>query len=258
MIDILKAKKAFKEYVKNYNPNDEQVALKIAHIERTAKVSKDTAEFLKLDIEDIELAELIGLLHDIGRFEQIRRYHTFVDKDSINHGAFGVHILFEEGLIRKFIDDDKYDNIIKKAILNHNTACIESGLNEKELLHAKIIRDSDKTDIYYTLTIESKSAIYGCSDMSKEKITDEIYREYMEDRVLDYKNIHTHLDTLVAHFAYVFDFYYIYGLKLIDKNNYLDKLLERFKFDDKETDERIKNIKEVAKRYLKERLEEGR
>ena len=32
LIDILKAKKAFKEYVKKYNPKDEKIKLKIEHI----------------------------------------------------------------------------------------------------------------------------------------------------------------------------------------------------------------------------------
>ena len=120
MIDIVRAKKAFKEYVKKYNPDDSKVKLKIAHIERTAEVAKKLATELMLEKEDIELAELIGLLHDIGRFEQIRIYHTFVDKISIDHGKLGAKILFEDGLIRKFIETDKYDEIIRKAIINHN------------------------------------------------------------------------------------------------------------------------------------------
>ena len=68
-IDIIKAKKAFKEYVKNYDPNDKKVKLKIAHIERVSQIAKQLAENLNLDEEDVKLAELIGLLHDIGRFE---------------------------------------------------------------------------------------------------------------------------------------------------------------------------------------------
>ena len=47
---------------------------------------------LNLEKEDIKLAELIGLLHDIGRFEQLKRFNTFVDKKSINHGEFGGEI----------------------------------------------------------------------------------------------------------------------------------------------------------------------
>ena len=126
-IDILKAKKVFKQYVEKYNPEDEKIKIKIAHIERVSQIAKKLAEQLNLDEEDIELAELIGLLHDIGRFEQARVYKTFRDKDSINHGEYGVKILFDNGLIREFIATDRFDEIIKLAILNHNRADIEKG-----------------------------------------------------------------------------------------------------------------------------------
>ena len=242
-IDIQKAKRAFKEYVKNYDPNDPQIKLKIEHIERTANVARNTAESLDLSQEDIQLAELIGLLHDIGRFEQIKMYHTFVDKKSINHGEFGVKILFEEGLIRKFIEDNKFDKIIKNAILNHNKANIDERLTEKEKLHAKIIRDSDKT-----------STIYGVEDLSNETITDEIYREFIEDKMINYKNMETEADILVAHFAYVYDFYFDYGLKILQKNDYVKKLYNRYNFSNQETMERYNNVYNCTLQYLENRL----
>lgn len=40
MIDINKAKEFYKEYISNYNPNEPRIALKIAHIYRTAEESK--------------------------------------------------------------------------------------------------------------------------------------------------------------------------------------------------------------------------
>ena len=42
-IDIQKAKEAFKEYVKNYDPEDKQVKLKIEHIERVSQLAKQMA-----------------------------------------------------------------------------------------------------------------------------------------------------------------------------------------------------------------------
>ena len=84
MIDIENAKRVFKEYVKDYNPNDGKIALKISHILRVTQKSRELAEELNLNEEDTDLAELIGLLHDIGRFEQVRIYNTFYDKDSKN------------------------------------------------------------------------------------------------------------------------------------------------------------------------------
>ena len=40
MIDITKAKIAFKDYIKNYDIENPKIKLKIAHIERTSKVAK--------------------------------------------------------------------------------------------------------------------------------------------------------------------------------------------------------------------------
>lgn len=256
MVDIIKAKKAFKEYVKNYDYKNEKIQLKISHIERTAEVAKNTAKHLKLDEENILLAELIGLLHDIGRFEQIKRYNTFIDKDSINHGKFGVHLLFEEGLIRKFIEDDKYDNIIKKAIINHNrdSQKIDKDLSDLELLHTKIIRDSDKVDIYKVLMTQSKEATYGKEDISDEKITDSIYNKFINEHTVDYKDRVTHADSLVTHIAYVFDFNYSYSLKKIKEEDYINRLLNQFKFNDDKTQKQFEELRNIANNYIESRL----
>ena len=252
-MDIIKAQEAFKNYVKNYNPEDEKVKIKIVHIQEVSRIAKKLAEDLKLSKEDIELAELIGLLHDIGRFEQIKQYHTFVDKDSINHGEYGVKVLFEDGLIREFIKEDKYDKIIKLAILNHNRADIEKGLTEREELHAKIIRDADKTDIFYRLVIGDKKAIWESSDLSNDKISDEIFREFKEDKRINYKERKTSADILVSHFAYVYDFNFSQTLKIIKERNYVDQLYKRFKFNDIQTMNRYNEIYKLAKEYLEEK-----
>ena len=252
-IDIINAKKQFKKYIQNYNPEDEQIKIKITHIERVAINSRKIAEGLKLNSEDIELAELIGLLHDIGRFEQIRIYHTFLDKDSINHGELGVHILFEQGLIRKFVQDNKYDSIIKTAILNHNKAKIEENLTEQELLHSKIIRDADKTDIYYVLRDGDIKAIWGKEDFSDDKISDKIYQQFLEDKVLNYKDVKTSADLLLCYFAYVYDLNFKEAIKIIKDNKYIDQLYERFTFKDKETSERYNKVYKEAKKYLEEK-----
>ncbi len=255
-IDIQKAKQTFKEYVKNYDINDEKVKLKISHIERVSQITKQIAENLKLKDEDVKLAELIGLLHDIGRFEQIKNYHTFVDKDSINHGEYGVQILFEKGIIREFIKTDKYDEIIKLAILNHNRSKIEKGLTKREELHAKIIRDADKVDIFYVLTVGDKKAIWESDDLSNEIITDEIYREFMEDKKINYSKRVTSADILVSHFAYIYDFNYEFSLKIIKEKEYIDKLYNRFTFNNQETKEKFDKIYETVKKYLIEKKDE--
>ena len=252
-IDIKKAKEAFREYVKNFDPEDEKIKLKIAHIEIVSQIAKRIAVQQNLSEEDIQLAELIGLLHDIGRFEQASVYHTFVDRDSINHGEYGVKVLFEDGLMRNFIETDEFDEIIKLSILNHNRAKIQDGLTEKQNLHARIIRDADKIDLFAILTVGDKKAIWEKADLSNDIITDEIYREFTQDMVIDYKNRETSADILVSHFAYVYDFNFKESLKIIKENGYLEKLYKRFTFKDEKTMEKYNEIYRIAKKYLEEK-----
>lgn len=254
MIEIRKAKQALKKYISNYDSNNDRIRVKIGHIERVAGVAKEIAKSLKLEEEDIKLAELIGLLHDIGRFEQVRRYDTFIDQKSVNHGELGVEILFEQGLIREFVEDTQYDEIIKKSILNHNRNqdAIQTT-NERELLHSKIIRDADKIDIIYMLSFENKETAWGSDNIDKEKISEEIYREFKEEKAICYDQRKTAVDALVSHFAYVFDFNYEYALQIVKEKEYFKKIYERFDFEEKETQEKIDEIYKMVEEFLEKR-----
>lgn len=95
---------AFAEYVRNYDPSDEKIKLKIDHTYRVAGLCQRIAESLGLSKSDVDIAWLLGMLHDIGRFEQIRRFGTFNDAQSVDHAEFGADLLFKEGLIRKFVE----------------------------------------------------------------------------------------------------------------------------------------------------------
>ncbi len=254
MIEIKKAKKVLKKYVSNYDISNNRIRVKIGHIERVATIAKEIAQNMQVPEEDIQLAELIGLLHDIGRFEQVRRYNTFSDKDSVNHGKLGAEILFEQGMIREFIEDTQYDEIIKKAILNHNRNKDDMQVaNERELLHSKIIRDADKTDIIYMLTFEDKETAWGSSKLEDEKITEDIYQQFIEDQTINYAKRKTGVDVLVSHFAYAFDFNTSYALQKIKEKEYFKKIYQRFKFEEKETQEQMKKIYQIVEEYLEKK-----
>lgn len=257
MIDIIKAKKFYKEYISNFNPEEPRIALKVAHIYRTAEKAKWIAEKLELNKEDVMLAELIGLLHDIGRFEQVRKYNTFLDKISINHGEYGVKVLFEDNLIRNFIEDRDYDEIIRKAVLNHNRDIIEAGCTDRELLHCKIIRDADKLDIFKVILIDPLEAAYPLDRYPKEGISKEIKVGFLENHKIDYSNIKTCADLLVGQIAYVFDINYKYSLEKIVKENYLERLIKRFDAKDEETIKDLNVLKDIAQKYIQNKIEEG-
>lgn len=256
MVDVNNAKRVFKEYVSNYNLQDGKIALKVAHILRVSELSKKIATSLNLSEEDIKLAELIGLLHDIGRFEQVKRYNTFIDKISINHGEYGVKILFVDNLIEKFNVDEKYYKIIKTAILNHNRSKIEENLTVQELLHSKIIRDADKLDCFYVLLTDDIKNTYGCSaeDMQNETFSNEIIREFKEDHMIDYKKRATYGDIWISHMAYVFDFYYKSSYIVIKEKDYLNKLTQKMNFKNPQTIQMVQEILQIANDYIKSKI----
>ena len=108
IIDRKNVEDTFKKYTDNYDTSDEKIKLKVDHTYRVAALSERIAISLGLDKADTDLAWLIGMLHDIGRFEQLKNYGTFSDADSIDHAHYGVELLLDEGLIWKFVDKTEH------------------------------------------------------------------------------------------------------------------------------------------------------
>lgn len=231
MIDIEHAYRQFDKYVENFNPDIPKIKLKIEHIKRVADISRKIAENLNLDEEYIQLAEVIGLFHDIGRFKQVEIYDTYRDKDSVNHAEFSIKILYEDNLIERFNIDSKYDNIIKKAVLNHNKNKIDDGLTDEEILYSKIIRDADKLDIFYIICDNEYDfeSIFWYKDFDYEKISDIIMQQFQQLRVINYNDVKTNADQIATFYAYTYDLYFGFSLKYLKEQKYIDKFAERVK-----------------------------
>lgn len=257
MININQAKEVFLEYVEKYDASNPKIARKIEHTLRTADVARKIAEGLNLEKEDVELASLIGLLHDIGRFNQIKKFDTYNDSISIDHAGESNRVLFEEKYIRKFIDAEKYDEIIKKAICNHNKATIEDGLDEKELLHAKIIRDADKTDIYEVFERENSGwGLYNYEEIGKYKISDLVYNEMKKCRQIDRKILTNELEWYISNLSYTFDYNFKPGLEIIKEKDYIRHMVARIKGKTEENEKKIDEIQEILLNYIDKRLSE--
>ena len=255
-MDFELAEKAFKEYLKNYNIEDGSIALKIKHTYEVVKKSQYIARGLDLDKDNIELAKIIALLHDIGRFEQIKKFNEFNDKQ-IEHAEFGVKVLFEENLIRKFIKEEKYDNIIRKAIYNHNKFKIEDNLNDIEILHCKIIRDADKLD-NFRVKQEDKfedmfPKIYNSETINYENISDKVYEDFMKHKCIKLEDRKTIIDYWICVIAFIFDLNFEISLKYVKENNYIDILIDRIEYKNNTTKQKMKDIRRCAKEYIEEK-----
>ena len=129
------AKQFFEEYLDGYDRENDKVKLKIIHTYGVVEQSRNLAERLMLSEEDTSLAMIIALLHDIGRFEQLKRYDSF-EPATMDHAAYGVKVLFEEGMIRRFVACDVWDDIIRTAIAKHSDFILE-GIDEERTLSTR-------------------------------------------------------------------------------------------------------------------------
>lgn len=258
MIYFQKAQKAFKEYLKQYDLEDGSVNLKVVHTYGVVDKSEYIAKELGLDEENIELAKLIALLHDIGRFEQVKLTKDFDDSKGFEHANYGVKVLFEDGLIRNFVDNSKYDEVIRKAIYNHNKYQIEEGLNEQELLHSKIIRDADKLDNFRVKETEHFKNIfpgkYNPETLEYETISDRIYEDILNHKCIKITDRKTQIDFWAGIIAFIFDLNFDVSLKYIYDKNYVDILIDRIEYKNADTKEKMEIIRKDVKEYLRSQV----
>lgn len=253
MIDFIESEKAFKEYLKAYDSNNGNIKLKITHTYGVVTLSEYIAKSLNLDSENIELAKLIALLHDIGRFEQVSKTNTFVDSNKFDHADYGVKVLFEENLIRKFVKDNKYDDIIYKAILNHNKYAIEDKLNDLELLHSKIIRDADKVDNFRVKETEKFENIFpGIEEntLKEDFISDKVYSDFINHKLIKVGDRKTKIDYWICILAFIFDLYFDASKKYIKDKDYIDSLIDKYQYTNSETKRKMESIRKCANDFL--------
>ena len=252
MIDIEKAKKEFDLFVEKYDFNQFVIEAKYNHSYRVMENARNIALSLNLDEEQVELATLIGLLHDIARFDQYTQYKTFRDKDSFDHGDVGAKILEENDYIRKYIETDKYDNVIKTAISNHNKFKIDESIqDELTLLHCKIIRDADKLDIFKEATTDFWRTEQEIKDVENSYITDNYYDQVKERKQILRDEKPTKLGSVIQVVSFAFDLYFDYSKQVVADNYYIEEILGKFNYKDEVTKERIDKIKEILKDFLR-------
>ena len=251
------AKKYFEKFLnENFDINDAKISHKINHTYNVVENAKYLCKCLKLDDINTELAMIVALLHDIGRFNQAKEMQTFrEDITNFDHATLGVKLLFEKGEIKNYIGDKQFYPIIEKAITNHSKYILdETGMSDNEILHCKIIRDADKIDSFRAKTVDD---IYTMANITKEdiessRVTEKVYDTFKDHKTILSKDRQTGLDIWVSYIAFIFGLEFKGSYDLINKNDYLNKLFNRFEYKtDKST---MEELKKCAFDYLNNKL----
>jgi len=231
----------FKNYVSNYDLENEKIFHKYEHSIRVMRLAEKYARVLNFNEEDIEIALLIGLLHDFGRFEQLRVYDSFDDSKTIDHADYSVSKLFLKKNILKFTNQENWYPIIEFAIKYHNKLELPELNDERIIKHARLIRDVDKLDILYTLA--------GKVEADESQIHHQVLVAIKNHGLIDRKYTITKNDKIANQYGFAFNIYNNVILR-----EYKDVLMiyhQKLKGKEK-----FKEIYEEVIKYLDERIEE--
>lgn len=260
----------FAEYVRNYDPSDGKIKLKIDHTYRVAGLCQSIAKSLNLSEADVDIAWLLGMLHDIGRFEQIRRFGTFSDADSVDHAEFGADLLFKEGLIRKFaegyyekcelagagneeatLSDSEQSGLLELAIRQHNKYRVKEGLTERQLMFCNILRDADKVDIFKVNAEVPMEIIYDVTteELKNGVITKEVLESFYRKETVLKSLRKSAVDHIVGHISLLFELVYPESYRQAKEQGYVYKLLD-FKSDVPEVNVEFGRMREYLDEFL--------
>lgn len=279
-------KKTFQEYTDRYDSANPKIKLKIDHTYRVADLCEQIAQSLELSAAEVDLAWLSGMLHDVGRFEQLRRYNTFSDAQSIDHARFAVELLYDEGLIADYVpeisttelvadartwrsmgganesptaqsEDMPLSDILQTlriAIGEHSAYRIQKGLDERTRMFCQILRDADKVDIFRVICDTPMEEVYGfqTKDILRSAITPEVMQAFYEHHAVLRKLKKCPADYIVAHGSLTFELVYPESLRIAKEQGYLKQMMS-FQSENPDTAEMFEDLRKDLNGYLEER-----
>jgi len=222
----------FIKYVHTFKSNEPEIQyiidLKEKHTMRVCNEILNIGKQLNLNNNELRLAEIIALLHDVGRFEQYVRYRTFMDRNSENHAELSIQILEEFSVLESFENNIK--DIILRAVRYHNRASLPSKISETCLFYAKLIRDADKLDIwkvvtdYYYRIDPKKNRAIELDLPDTPGFSEEVLQDLINKKIVDMKHIKNLNDFKLLQAGWVFDINFQPTLDCIKKRHYLEMI----------------------------------
>ena len=231
MIDRKRAETVFQAYTARYDLGSSMIRHKADHTCRVAENCERIAKSLGMRAEDVTFAWFLGLLHDIGRFEQVRRYGTFVDSVSVDHAEFGADLLFRENLIRDFTGEDfpaEDQALLETAIRQHNKLALPENLDERARCFCDLIRDADKADIFRVVAelpfeerVGTSKALFQEGEEAREAVMECVRAHRCVPRSL----LKTRFEGGISHCCLAFELVFPETWRIVREQGFLGRLL---------------------------------
>ena len=202
--------------------------LKRVHTEKVVEAARAIATGEGFSPPELERALVAALLHDAGRFEQLRRFGTFNDAKSVDHAVFSHDIVREAGWTR--------DADVLAAILYHNRRDLPEGMDPVREKLCHLVRDADKLDIFRVLEDQlarnpdlSQDAFWG---LQPGEPSEAVVSAILNRRPVDYGLVRTLADFILIQVGWLRnDLHFATARRLAAERGHLEfrrRLLRRF------------------------------
>ena len=244
------AEKRFIAFTAPYLAYGDMIRLKIDHSLRVRDLCADIARHLCFSPADTETAALCGLLHDIGRFEQWRRFGTFDDLASADHGDLGEELLRTDGLLEAFADHDH--DVILAAAVYHGRYSLPDTLDARTRMFVNITRDADKIDILSLLADRGQAKKTHGSIISSP-----VYRAALNGKAIRKQDMTTKADVIAMYLALVFDLNYRISFELLEKNGSIGRIItmQTEETDSPELKQQLQELHNHVNLYIRGQLD---
>lgn len=222
----------FESYVDSFTgltPDQQNnFTIKKEHSLRVTDNARELANYLELDDEDKKVAFTAAVFHDIGRFKQLVDFNTFNDEVSADHAEYAVQILKEKEILSNL--NEELQQLVFVAIQLHNKLSLPKKLKEREIIHAKLLRDADKLDIlkvltdYYTDKSKPPNHTLTWELPTATKVSPQVVKEVLAGKLVSKSEVKSELDVKIMQLSWVYDINFKPSFELISKNRFLEKI----------------------------------
>lgn len=222
----------FEEYSMSYPSEDAEVEANLRYKKEHSLRVRDyvltIGQDLQLDTNQMFLAEIIGLLHDVGRFEQYAKYHTFKDHQSEDHAELGLTVLEKAKIFSGHVSEWEKE-IMLTAIKNHNQRVIHKDVSGNTLMFCRLIRDADKLDIFDQVINFYENpwrtphfAVEG--NHEDKNYSAEIIQGILSGKQISYTSVRTSVDIKLIRLSWLLDLTFPIALTIAKRKQYLERL----------------------------------
>jgi hypothetical protein len=224
--------KWFLNYSEGFSQGDledrKNLAIKKDHSLRVLDNAIKIGASLKLDGVLAQLTHLAALFHDVGRFTQYAKFHTFNDRNSANHAALSVKVLRKTEALTTLRPEHR--SMVLGAIFMHNRRSVPARLPFELNMMTRIVRDADKLDIFPVLIAHflPHAPVNGVVTLDLKPhptaYTEEIFQSVRSRRTCKYEEMVWMNDLKLLVCSWVYDLNFPVSRGIVLQAGYLDTI----------------------------------